>query len=73
MNEEKDPKPEGREQDFTEFARHTQPKPGDPGGGDSDGWGRKGSFARGCAIAFGVVALIFFLIVGTCFLSLSRW
>ena len=67
MNEEKDPKPEGHEQDFSDFAKHSRPKAGEMGGsgsGDSDG-----SFLRGCGIAVGVVALTFFFILGTCFLG----
>jgi len=60
MNEENDPKPEGKEQDFSEFAKHSSPKPEESSGGSS--------FLRGCGIALGIVALIFFFIVGTCFL-----
>jgi len=71
MNEEKDPKPEGHEQDFSAFAKHTPPKSGDAGGdGSSDGWGGAGPFMRGCGIVVGIVALIFFLIVGACFISI---
>jgi hypothetical protein len=59
MNEEKDPKPEGSEQDLSEIARsRSQPLPRESGG----------SFMRGCGIAVGIVALIFFFILGTCFL-----
>ena len=65
MNEEKDQKPEGSEQDFSEFAksRSQLPPPADTGG----------SFLRGCGIAVGIVALIFFFVVGACFIKLSQW
>ena len=66
MNEEKEKKPEGHEQDFSESAKHSRPPSGYSGGSSR---GRSaGLFMRGCAIAFGVVALVFFFIVGTCFL-----
>jgi hypothetical protein len=62
MNEEgKDQKPEGSEHDLSEFATSRSQAPPAEGGG--------GSFMRGCLIALGVVALIFFLILGTCFLG----
>jgi hypothetical protein len=63
MNEEKDQKPEGSEQDFSDFAGSRPPPPPE---------GRGGSFLRGCGIAVGVVALIFLFVVGACFISLSR-
>jgi hypothetical protein len=66
MNEEKDQKPEGSEQDFSEFAKHSRPQPGP---GDLDGRGSGDWFFRGCGIVVGVAALIFFLILGTCFLG----
>ena len=59
MNEEKDEKPPVEVQEFS-------PTPAEKGDGGSSFW-------RGCFIALGVVALIFFLIVGTCFIQLSRW
>ena len=73
MNEEKDPKSEGHEQDFSEFAKHSRPQSGDMGG--RSGGGRGSSFLRGCYLAFGivvgVVAVVFFLIVGVCFIGPS--
>ena len=63
MNEEKDKKPEGREQDFSEFAKHSRPQPGDTEGGSG------GSFMSGCGILIGVAVLMFFFILGTCFLG----
>ena len=67
MNEEKDQKPEGHEQDFSEFAKHSRPPPAHTGAGDSGN-----SFLRGCGIAVGVVALVFFFVVGACFIGMSR-
>jgi hypothetical protein len=62
MNEEKDQKPQGSEQDFSGFSRsRSQPPPEN----------KAGTFLRGCGIATGIVALIFFFIVGACFLGLS--
>ena len=63
MSEEKDPKPDGKEHDFSEFAKQSLPKREESGGGGGS------AFLRGCGIAFGIVALIFFFIVGTCFLG----
>lgn len=67
MNEEeKDQKPEGREQDFSEFANQQRPQPDNKrseGGGD---W-----ILRGCGIVLGVVVLVFFLVLGVCFIP--RW
>jgi hypothetical protein len=60
MNEEKNQKPEGHEEDFSDFAKHPRSQPEKKGGGSA--------FLRGCGIAVGVVALVFFFIVGTCFL-----
>ena len=37
MNEEKDPKPEGHEQDFSEFAKHSRPQSNDKAGDGSGG------------------------------------
>jgi len=68
MNEEKDEKPKGHEQDFSEFAKHSRPPPGP---GDLDGSGSGSWFLRGCGIAVGIVALIFFFIVGVCFIKLG--
>jgi hypothetical protein len=62
MNEEKDQKPEGHEQDYSDFAKHQRPRSEDKGGGG-------GTFMRGCGILVGVVALAFFFILGTCFLG----
>ena len=64
MNEEKDQKPEGHEQDFSEFAKRQPPQSDDKGGRGSGGW-----FLRGCGILVGVVLLAFFFILGTCFLG----
>ena len=66
MNEEKDQKPEGHEQDFSEFAKRQRPQSDDKGG-ESSGGGS--TFMRGCGILVGVVALAFFFILGTCFLG----
>ena len=63
MNEEKDQKPKGHEQDFSEFARHSRPPPRKTGGDI----GR--ALLRGFGIAVGIVAVIFFFIVGACFMS----
>ena len=67
MNEEKDQKPKGHEQDFSDFAKHPRPEL------RKEGRDRAGSFRRGCgmavAIASGVVALAFFLIAGVCFIG----
>ena len=69
MSEEKDPKPDGKEHDFSEFAKHKRPDAGDSQDSTlSDGWGGS-AFLRGCGITLGVVALIFFFILGTCFLG----
>jgi len=67
MNEEKDQKPEGIEHDFSEFAKNQRPQTDDKV--DKGGEGSGGSFLRGCGIALGVVALVFFFIVGACFMS----
>ena len=69
MNEEKDPKREGHEQDFSEFAKHAGQRPEDEGHHRSSSSVSFGAmFLRGCAIVAGVVVLLFFLILGTCFL-----
>lgn len=72
MNEEKDHKPQGSEHDFSEFAKHSRPQSGEMGGRSSRG----GSFLRGCYMAFGivvgVVAVVFFLILGVCFIGPMR-
>jgi hypothetical protein len=65
MNEEKDQQPQGSEKDFSELAKHSAPKPTDQGGADS-----VGAFLRGCGMAIGIVALVFFFIVGACFMRL---
>ena len=67
MDEEKDQKPEGHEQDFSEFAKHSRPQPADTGGNDESGGGS--AFMRGCGILVGVVLLAFFFVLGTCFLG----
>jgi len=67
MNEEKDQKPQGHEQDFSEFAKQSRPQPGDLGESDKSGSG--GTFMRGCGILVGVVLLAFFFVLGTCFLG----
>lgn len=70
MNEEKDQKPEGHEQDFSEFSNHRRPQSDDKGGQRGQGGGGGGgTFMRGCGILVGVVALVFFFILGTCFLG----
>ena len=61
MNEKKDERPPIEVEEF-------QPKTGESGGGEGSG-----SFIRGCGIAVGVVALIFFFVVGVCFIKLSQW
>jgi hypothetical protein len=62
MNEEKDQKPEGTGQDLSALSRsRSQPPPEDQGS----------AFLRGCGIAVGIVAMVFFFIVGACFLSFS--
>jgi len=53
MNEQKDRK---------EDEKNRQPDPGNVDDGGSP-------FMRGCGIAVGVVALVFFFILGTCFLG----
>ena len=63
MNEEKDPKPDGHEQDLSEFAKHVPPKLE-----GSDGPSASRVILRGCGIVAGVVLLTFFFIVGTCFI-----
>ena len=61
MSEGKDQKPEGSEQDLSEFSRsRSQPPPEEKGG----------AFLRGCGIVVGIVALIFFFVVGACFINL---
>jgi len=70
MSEEK----KDKETDFSEYARdrpNASPPDGDgepERGKEHDGSG----ILRGCAIAFGIAGLIFFLIVGACFIGLSR-
>jgi hypothetical protein len=61
MNEEKNQKPQGSEHDFSESAKHSRPQTDKSGGGSA--------FLRGCGILVGVVALAFFLVLGTCFLG----
>jgi hypothetical protein len=66
MSEEKDQKPD-HEQDLAELAKYART----PGPARDPDFG--GSFMRGCGIAVGVVALVFLLIVGACFIQASRW
>lgn len=62
---EEEQKPEGNEKDYSELAKHSRPQSEETGSGRG-GVGR--AIMRGCGIAVGIVALIFFFIVGTCFL-----
>jgi hypothetical protein len=56
--------------DFSEYARNRPP--GSPE--ENEGEPKRGNrVLRGCAIALGIAALIFFFIVGACFISMSRW
>ena len=69
MNEENDQKPEGHGQDFSEYAKHSRPRPYEQDAGSGS------SLLRGCiralGILAGVVAVVFFLIVGVCFIGPS--
>jgi hypothetical protein len=78
MNEQEEKKPDAREQDLSEYGKWRPSQPGERppqhGTGHSpDPDDRFGRFMRGCAIAVGIVALVFFFIVGACFIGLSRW
>jgi len=73
VTEEKDPKSEGHEQDFSALAKHSGPRPETEGPHRTTGNMRWSSFGRmllrGCGIVVGVVVMLFFLIVGVCFLG----
>jgi hypothetical protein len=79
MNEQEEKQPDGREQDLSEYGKRRPSQAGDErpaqhGTGHApDPDDRFGRFMRGCAIAAGIVVLIFSFVVGACFIGFSRW